>query len=158
MHCCKLAAAQQAAFRKPHLLCGPEHCTSALAPYLTSSVSRGGGGCPPRSSKRQATPHVPTVSSRIEQFKDVQEGLEVKLGCAVTNIDRSGPTPVVTYRNSNTGADVTIRDADFVVVRITSTRNPSDIVLSTCASCPAAFSFFFLPKRPFSCGNSDRRF
>lgn len=47
-----------------------------------------------------------------------KEGLEVKLGCAVTNIDRSGPTPVVTYRNSNTGADVTIRDADFVVLAV----------------------------------------
>lgn len=46
----------------------------------------------------------------------MQEGLEVKLNCAVTNIDRSGPSPVVTYMDRSTDEEVSISAADYVVV------------------------------------------
>lgn len=47
----------------------------------------------------------------------VQEELDVKLNCAVTNIDRSGATPVVTYKDVATNEEVSITAEEYVVVR-----------------------------------------
>lgn len=50
----------------------------------------------------------------------VQEELDVKLNCAVTNIDRSGATPIVTYKDSATNKEASITAEEYVVV-----HNPS---------------------------------
>jgi hypothetical protein len=56
--------------------------------------------------------------SKLWQNIVKKEQLNVKLGCPVKMIDRTGQTPRVTYRDVAAGKDVTISDINYVVVRV----------------------------------------
>jgi hypothetical protein len=69
----------------------------------------------PRATPAQAV--LKTGFSKLWENIVETEKLDVRLGCPVKMIDRSGDMPVVTFTDTATNTEKTITDAAFVVVR-----------------------------------------